>query len=56
MAESTLCSMNDFFRRFLRYNLRQDPIIYRLIEAALIGNVLMILSYISFLSVVAPGH
>ena len=27
-----------FFRRFLRYSLRQALIVYRLIDAALIGN------------------
>ena len=38
--------MNSIIRRLLRYNLREPPIVYRLIDAALIGIFLTILSYL----------
>ena len=34
----TLYRLNSVFRRFLRHDLRLGPIVYRLIDAALIGN------------------
>ena len=34
----TLCCIISIFRRFLRYNLSWAPIVYRLVDAAIMGN------------------